>query len=195
MPPPTPTPSPTQTVMVNLPADVVNRLTPHESGLSQAWATIIAALIAVAAALIALWGVTRQIRADARTARQDRVVSHMTRAIDVTNKMLLVLLTDHRGVPVSKWPDADRNAFTKSVDEGYVLGPMLTLLGAQNSGNRLHVFLHRAVAFAESPASDGRDLTALANEAVKAMQDELASPDTSKVRHWIAEIKAKFNRR
>jgi hypothetical protein len=160
--------------MVNLPVDVVNRLAPHESGLSQAWATIIAALIAVAAALIAVWGVTRQIRADARTARQDRMVSHMTKAIDLTNKMILVLHTDHHGVPIDKWPDADGKAFIKSVDEGYVLGPMLTLLGAQKSGNRLHVFLHRAVDLAQGPAADGEDLNDLANDVVKAMQDELA---------------------
>jgi hypothetical protein len=68
-PPPSPVSSPTQTVMINLPTDVVNKLSPHEGGLPQSWATIIAAGIAVFAALIALGGVWWQIRSTAREAR------------------------------------------------------------------------------------------------------------------------------
>ena len=49
-------------MLVNLPPDVVSKLSPHESGLPQAWATIIGACIVVVAALIALGGVRWQIR-------------------------------------------------------------------------------------------------------------------------------------
>jgi hypothetical protein len=173
MPTPTPTPSPSSTVLVQLPADVLDRLSPHESWPSQSWATIIGACIAVLAALLAVWGVLRQIRADLHRARQDRMFGEMRRALRTTNKLVLVLFTDHPGVPVSEWPDADHAAFTKLVDEGYVQGPMLKVLGAPKSGKRLKAFLLRASNLANDPASEGPHLPDLADEFSQTMQDEL----------------------
>ncbi|WP_441963516.1 hypothetical protein [Mycolicibacterium houstonense] len=71
-PPPVPVeaPPPTQTVIVNLPADIVDKLSPHESGLSTPWATIIAACITVLAAGVALFGIWWQIRAAAEQSRR-----------------------------------------------------------------------------------------------------------------------------
>lgn len=71
-PTPPPLPSPTQTVLVNLPPDVVKHLSPHVSGPTAAWATIIAAGIAVCGAVIAFLGVAWQVRTAANNAREER---------------------------------------------------------------------------------------------------------------------------
>lgn len=59
-------------MIVNLPPEIVERLNPVESFPSPAWATIIAAGIAVTAALIAFIGVMMQIRATEREHERQR---------------------------------------------------------------------------------------------------------------------------
>ncbi|MBJ7287996.1 hypothetical protein [Williamsia sp.] len=93
--PPTPpqatTLSPPQTVEIHLPRDVVDKLAPKQSpdiwlGLTQPWATILAACIALIAALIAFGGVWWQIRSNGRNLHkqldeQDRLHS-LTRSAE-----------------------------------------------------------------------------------------------------------------
>ncbi|WP_131726924.1 MULTISPECIES: hypothetical protein [Mycobacteroides] len=69
---PTPSPSPTQAIVVNIPPEVLDRMAPHETLLSQPVATVIAATIALAAAAIALIGVRIQISSAARESQRDR---------------------------------------------------------------------------------------------------------------------------
>jgi hypothetical protein len=57
-------------VIVNLPSDVVDKLSPHETGLPISWATIIAACITVLAAFVALGGIWWQVRAAAKQSRE-----------------------------------------------------------------------------------------------------------------------------
>jgi hypothetical protein len=84
---------------VNIPADVVDRLTPHtQSGLSQPWATIIAAAIALFAAFFAYMGIRTHVRAAAsqaaatreaeerREARSERV-QLLSDALDASNEV------------------------------------------------------------------------------------------------------------
>ena len=64
MPPPTPPPPPpTQPVLVNFPPELVDKFAPH--GLTGPAATLIAALVAIGAAVIAFIAVNRQITANA----------------------------------------------------------------------------------------------------------------------------------
>lgn len=76
MPAPSTTIDPPTTVIVNLPPEIVERLNPVETFPSPAWATIIAAGIAVAAALVAFGGVILQIRANAREQARGRAAEH-----------------------------------------------------------------------------------------------------------------------
>jgi hypothetical protein len=76
---PPPTPSPNQTFVVTTPpdvleklSDVVEKLAPHESGLSQPWATVLAAFLAILAAGVAYLGVLNQVRGTARQAQEER---------------------------------------------------------------------------------------------------------------------------
>lgn len=66
-------PSPTQTVVVNLPPEVIEKLAPHTGiDLTQPWATVIAAFIALGAAFLALRNIKIQVQADAAIARANR---------------------------------------------------------------------------------------------------------------------------
>ena len=72
LPPPPPLPSPPpipgqsgpQTVVVNVPPDLVDKFAPH--GLTGPWATLIAAAVALIGAAIAFWAVNRQIKANGK---------------------------------------------------------------------------------------------------------------------------------
>jgi hypothetical protein len=158
VPPPSPVPSPTQTVVVNLPPDVVNKLSPHESGLPQSWATIVAASIAVAAALLAFWSVSRQINAAAREGQKNRTtdtqIAKRNRATDVhaARQALLVermaeAITGHRlledliranhAKPLRDWEEGERNAFSQETQTMRAISSMLRVLGAGSSSGAL----------------------------------------------------------
>jgi hypothetical protein len=186
-PAPNPVPLPTQTVVVNLPTDVVNKLSPHESGLPQSWATIIAACIAIAAALLALWGVSRQIRADSRTARQSRLIERMARAIELSDSMRH-MLGRHNDVPIEEWGE-DRAAFAEMLTEGQVLASMLKLLGAEKSSKSMYAYLKRVADISLDPASPGPSAHAVFTDLLFTLRDELASDDSSKVRQWVSRIR------
>jgi hypothetical protein len=57
---------------VTIPHDLLEKLAPHQSGLSQAWATIIAAVIALVAAGLAVFGVWLRMNADVKDAQRTR---------------------------------------------------------------------------------------------------------------------------
>lgn len=133
--------------MINLPPDVVNKLSPHESGLPQSWATIIAAGFVVLAALIAFVGVSRQIRSaatearknresDARLARQEHLVERMAEATALYRSLQDLLGSNTRG-PLTSWREADQNAFNEQTQRARALHSMLWLLGAHRSSRAL----------------------------------------------------------
>lgn len=79
-PPPVPTAPPTETVVVTIPPEVLDRLTPHEGWFTQPVATVCAAAIALAAAAFAWNGVRRQIRGTALQAKRERQLDALTDA-------------------------------------------------------------------------------------------------------------------
>ena len=193
-PPPSPAPSPTQTVVVNLPPDVVNKLSPHESGLPQSWATIIAADIAVSAALIALAGVWWQIRSaarearrdrghDARLARQPQLVERMGESIALT-RSLQDLLGHNTRAPLRGWDEADKDAFNEQTQRATALSSMLQVLGAEKSGGafwRLTYLLNiianeneRGTPSSKSQRLDGKSTLQLRSEMMTAFRIDLS---------------------
>jgi hypothetical protein len=62
---PPPAPAPTQTVVVNIPPELVDRFAPHGPWLTGPIATLIAAAVALLAAGIAFWAVNRQMSGNA----------------------------------------------------------------------------------------------------------------------------------
>jgi hypothetical protein len=195
--PPSPVPSPTQTVVVNLPPDVVNKLSPHESGLPQSWATIIAATIAVLAALIALAGVSWQVRSaaaearkdresDARLARQQHVVERMAEAI-ASYRSLQDLLASNTRRPLSGWPEAAKNAFNEQTQRMRALHSMLWLLGARRSSQAVERVVYQMNVIAKdrergvklgrktpAPRVYGKSTLELVSEMYTAFEDDLA---------------------
>jgi hypothetical protein len=134
-------------VSVNLPPDVVDKLSPHESGLPQSWAIIIAACIAVVAALIALGGVRWQIRsaatearknriADNRLARQAQLVERMADGFALTRSLQDLLAANTRA-PIGGWSESDQNAFNEQTQQARTLVSMLRVLGAHSSSGAL----------------------------------------------------------
>jgi hypothetical protein len=185
VPPPSPIQPPTQTV-VNLAPDVLNKLSPHETGLPQSWATIIAACIAVTAALLALCGVSRQIAAIAREGQQNRAadarmrreavfIERMAQALELSNRFGRALLS-HRNVPSDQWNRVDVVAYADMLAEGKLLASMLRLLGAQASSKSMVAYLNRIADIAKDPASEGPKETEVATDLLFTLRDELAPP-------------------
>ncbi|GAA4297599.1 hypothetical protein [Mycobacterium paraffinicum] len=192
-PPPTPIPaptpsavqSPTQTVIVNLPPDVIDKLSPHETGLPQSWATIIAACIAVAAAAIALLGVWWQIRSAAREARNDRaadvrltrqtqLAEHMAEAIQL-GRSLQDLISSNRG-NLRDWAEAPRNAFNEQTQRARALSSIIFLLGAKKSGAKLHELVYKCNVLAKDRKETwGKHTFVLAGEMSKIFEEELSA--------------------
>jgi hypothetical protein len=188
-------------VLINLPPDVVDKLSPHQTGLSGAWATIIAASIAVVAALIALCGVWWQIRsaakearknrlADAQLARQAQLVERMAEAITVTRSMQ-DLVAAHPIQPLSEWSVDARNEFKDQMQRGRALSSMVPLLGATKSGVALAhvVYLMNIVATdsrrsspgSETPTLGGKSTYELQAKMIAAFDDDLSAEVKSTV--------------
>jgi alkanesulfonate monooxygenase SsuD/methylene tetrahydromethanopterin reductase-like flavin-dependent oxidoreductase (luciferase family) len=185
----------TQTVMVNLPPEVVDKLSPHQSGLPQSWATIIAAFIAVVAALIALGGVWWQIRsaareaandraaaakearndrvADARLARHAQLVERMAEAVDLT-RSLQDVLSQNRG-NLRDWAETKRDAFNEQTQRLRALSSMLQLLGAKESGAKLHELTYKCNVLAQNREETWGKPTQLSAELSTVFEKELSA--------------------
>jgi hypothetical protein len=184
-------------VVVNLPPDVVNKLPPHESGLPQSWATIIAASVAVLAALIAFAGVSWQIRSaakearsdresDARLARQEHLVERMAEAIALY-RSLQDLLGSNTRRPLTGWSEAHQNAFNEQTQRVRALHSMLWLLGARRSSAALERVVYQMNCIAKdrergvklgrkspAPMVHGKPTLQLVSEMYSAFEDDLA---------------------
>jgi hypothetical protein len=187
-----PVPSPTQTVIVNL---------PHEGGLPQSYATIIAACIAVLAALIALGGVWWQIRAAARQAsrqiraaatearndratnarlgRQDHLVERMAEGLTLTRSLQDLLRG--KGAPLREWGETNKNAFNEQTERARTLVSMLVVLGAVKSGQALWKLTYLLNIIANQQPTDrggskldGKSAMQLRSEMTIAFQDDLS---------------------
>jgi len=181
-------PLPTQTV-VNLPS-------PHETGLPQSWATIIAACIAVIAALIALCGVKRQVAAtaregqkgraaDAKMQRQEQLVERMAKAVELSIEMGRILRA-HQNVPSGQWENKDDLvAWADMLTQGKLLVSMLRVLGARQSSTSLLAYLNRVADIANDPASEGLEEVAVGSDLTFTMRDELESDGNSEVLRWV----------
>ncbi|GAA3532456.1 hypothetical protein [Mycolicibacterium helvum] len=184
---PVPTPTPTQVVIVNLPSDVVDKLSPHETGLPISWATIIAACITVLAAFIALGGIWWQIRAaakdsrsnrvaDAKLARQSQLAERMAEALGIVRSLEDLLGSNTRN-PLDKWGVADQHAFNELTQRSRTLTNILLVLGADESCAALHRFTYLSNIIAKDHArgSGGAVADSLDGKSYLELRDDLHS--------------------
>jgi hypothetical protein len=164
--------SPTQTIVVTVPTDTLDKLAPHQSGLPQSWATIIAALIAVAAACIAFSGVLLQIRAtaaqaeanrhaDAELAREERHaqaaaarrgerIKLVREATDLTQTAFnhaIGLAVE----PESKTSGQDVSNLMEAVYRGFLTRDMMLLVGLRKSAAGLNMYMEGLRDTVEAP--------------------------------------------
>ncbi|MCV7346078.1 hypothetical protein [Mycolicibacterium rhodesiae] len=184
---PPPTPTPTQVVIVNLPSDVLDKLSPHETGLPISWATIIAACITVLAALVALAGIWWQIRAaaresrsnrvaDAKLARQSHLAERMGEALGIARSLEDLLGSNTRD-PLGKWAAADQHAFDELTQRSRTLVNILSVLGADESSAALHrfTFLSNVIAKDQARGSGGAVADSLDGKSYLELRDGLHS--------------------
>lgn len=149
----TPPPAPaTQTVVVQLPPEVVKHFAPPSDGLSQATATIIAALIAVVAAGIAFGGVIYQVRATARGQQKDRDDENRRQRWTERSQLLAdaaaaaTAIQDSFYRAIASPEDADNcNTFAGKYRDAELLGNRLKVVDLRNSAKALDVFLNTAL--------------------------------------------------
>jgi hypothetical protein len=156
---------------------------------------MIAAFIAVIGALLALWGVSRQIAAAAKEGqknraaeawkeRQAQLIERMAKALELSNRLGRTLRRNH-DVPTGEWSLEDSVAYAESLTEGKLLASMLRLLGAQKSSESMLAYLNRVADIAHDPASEGLEEHVVASDLIFTMRDELGSDDSSEVRRWV----------
>lgn len=156
MPPPIPTPPPgpptPQPIVVTIPQDVLDQLS-HQGGLSQAWATIIAALIAVLAAGIALFGVWLGLRADRTQSQRRERVRVFAETVEQSNQMLDVgiIIEDSRKAGQYDTKQADR--FLELLLKTRLTEAMLQIEGLEESGEAFKQFREAMVDFVK-PGGD-----------------------------------------
>lgn len=189
---PLPTSSPTQTIVVNLPPEVIDKLGPHQSPwLTQPIATVVAATIALLAAAIAYHGLRSQLGATAAEARKDRdaaaelarkarraeleLVRNAQRQtlIDTAVTLLHGVHAASFGGPEKAADPVSRREFDSGIVEAYVVVERMRVSGLERSADAFMNFLRASIRRFESGEPSSDEILEYRNGFFETLRDEL----------------------
>jgi hypothetical protein len=191
-------PSPNQTLVVNVPPDVVDRLTPHaSSGLSQPWATIIAAVIALAAATIAYMGVRAQVRATASQAAATREAEErqavrlervrlLSDALEASNEVQRTV-TDARSAVMQRAREnvsADvykgpKDQFLYAIAKATLAKDLLKISGLRTAADAVDLFDGAAINYANNRTGTVEEVRSARENMLRVFADQRVAPPTT----------------
>ena len=197
-PPPTPVvppeldgnlPDPPHTINLNLPPEVLERIRPpSESWLTQPVATVIAGGLAIVAAGVAWWNVSRQIRSDDRRNRRLERVNAAGEALTAVHDYIDEA-TKQRSANRLPAVRRDASAFQRFIDAGnriFVAQSKLRVLGDfDDSDAALQKLLTELVRFVKNdPASTAASVAPLKEAVTAAIKGDLAGTSDESTKKW-----------